>query len=278
MTHYPADARRAGNADVRVNALPQSRSPGIGKAVRILDFLADSRRSCSLTEIAVALGMAKSSTLALCTAMVDEDLVIRTPDGYKLGSRPVRYAKVYLDTQSPVADLHEIAEQFTVFSRETLILGVLADAEVLYIATRPGVDSIVNYRIGMRMPAQCSAVGKALLAHLPPSDVRAIFANRKFEARTKNSITSLRALEADLAAVRERGYAIDDEELAAGMICFATVINGPGDQTAAVGVSCVKASLDELAMSTHAMAIMNVARAMSGGRASSSAGQTSESH
>jgi DNA-binding IclR family transcriptional regulator len=73
--------------------------------------------------------------------------------------------------------------------------------------------------VGQRNPAHCTAVGKALLAHLPQNDLDALIRSRGLKAHTRNTITSPALLKRELRAIRERGYAIDDEEIEEGLRC-----------------------------------------------------------
>ncbi|MGH2855435.1 MAG: IclR family transcriptional regulator, partial [Solirubrobacteraceae bacterium] len=90
---------------------------------------------------------------------------------------------------------------------------------------------------GARLPAACTAMGKVLLAYLPePGRGRAI-SDLKLSRRGPNSITSKRALRAELEQVREKGVALGDEELGPGVRTIAAPVIGPdGEAIAAVGI------------------------------------------
>jgi IclR family transcriptional regulator, acetate operon repressor len=70
----------------------------------------------------------------------------------------------------------------------------------------------VGSRVGIRMPAHCTAAGKAILAELPPDDLRGRYPDGRLDRMTPRSLQSLSRLEAELARVRERGYATNFAE------------------------------------------------------------------
>ncbi|MCX7171770.1 MAG: IclR family transcriptional regulator, partial [Proteobacteria bacterium] len=149
---------------------------------------------------------------------------------------------------------------------EGIVLGVLDGMDVIYVACRNGDRPLgVTYRIGMRLPASCTATGKALLSTLPDERVRAIFRNRGLEKLTTHSHATLKALLKDLQTTRLRGYAIDDEETREGMCCFgAPVFDASGNHAvAAVAVSTLKRSTQRGGKHSMPQAVQEFARALS---------------
>jgi DNA-binding IclR family transcriptional regulator len=105
------------------------------------------------------------------------------------------------------------------------------------IKTGEGAGSLFT-RVGMQLEAYCSGIGKVLLAHLPEAQRRAYFAGGPFVALTTRTITDPTELEDELERVRIRGYAIDDGEIADGLVCVAAPIQAPDGQVhAAISVS-----------------------------------------
>lgn len=95
------------------------------------------------------------------------------------------------------------------------MLSRLCGREVVYIDTRHGRRPVaVHYEIGLRLPAHCTASGKALLAALPAERVGELYADGVFDALTPRSIGSRDELAAELDQVRSRGFAVDDEQTA----------------------------------------------------------------
>ncbi|MFC4536593.1 IclR family transcriptional regulator [Sphaerisporangium dianthi] len=135
--------------------------------------------------------------------------------------------------------LHSLAERYG----ETAHYAILDGAEVVYRSKAdPPFGAVkLTSTVGGRNPAHCTAVGKMLLAHALPDDaaVAAWADGRTMERRTANTLTTARALAAELRATRERGYAADDQENEAGIVCVAVpaYLTSPTVPSGAVSVS-----------------------------------------
>jgi DNA-binding IclR family transcriptional regulator len=220
--------------------------PAVERAVRLLDALALARRPASLASLARILPAPKSSLHGLLATLVELDLVRRDEAGeFALGPRALQWAGAYSLKSDVVGAFHQHADRTAELASETVMLAVLDGSDVLYLACRPGSRALaVNFRVGGRYPACCTSSGKAMLANLNEAAVRSLYAgNRQLPRPTRHSVASLAALERQLAEVRRRGYAIDDEEVAEGMQCFGAPVFAAGSATpvAAVAVSLIKA-------------------------------------
>jgi len=143
------------------------------------------------------------------------------------------------------AEFDRLARELAVLPEETLVLGVRDGTDVVYIGRRIGSRPVgVSYQVGLRMPAHCTASGKALLSCLPPDTVRELYdPGLSLEALTPQTITNISDLLEDLRIVETRGYAVDDEETAPGMMCVGTPVRDQaGRGVGAVAVSMVKAA------------------------------------
>jgi DNA-binding IclR family transcriptional regulator len=121
---------------------------------------------------------------------------------------------------------------------ETVQLAVLDHLSVLYIRIRESRQAVrMSSSPGSRAPAHCTSVGKVLLAHQPPEVVKQVVDNG-LTRYTENTITSPERLIDELASIRTRGYAIDDEEIEVGLRCVAAPIRDhTGQVTAAISVA-----------------------------------------
>lgn len=106
----------------------------------------------------------------------------------------------------------------------------------LYIAKGENAVHLDTYE-GMRVHLQTTALGKAILAHLPTERVDAILDRHGYPSVTGNTLTDREALFEDLEAIRERGYAVDDEERINGIRCVSAPIRGEDGVLGAVSVS-----------------------------------------
>jgi len=130
-------------------------------------------------------------------------------------------------------------------------VAVLKEDRALVVReARPGRGSLLNVDLGPTAPLHCSALGKVLLAYSPPEMLERLV-RRETPRYTRNTLTSAAGLEAEMARIRQRGWAVDDEELEEGLVCAgAPVFSAGGAVVAAVSISGpaarVKGNLDSL--------------------------------
>ena len=218
--------------------------PSIVRAVQILDTLAAAKEPLTLAELTLRLKLPKSSILALCASLTMTGMLSRLDSGaYRLGMHLVDLSHAFLSNIDLTKEFVSTWDALDMLPGEGIVLAVLDGSDVVYVACRNGDLPLgVNYRIGMRLPASCTATGKALLSTLPDERICAIYHNTELGQLTPRSHKTLKALLKDLHEIRLRGYAIDDEETREGMCCFgAPVFDASGNYAiAAVAVSSLK--------------------------------------
>ena len=123
-------------------------------------------------------------------------------------------------------------------TRETSNLVVLDDLMAVYIETVPSPHVVRMFTmIGNRVPLHATGAGKALLAWLPPDRRDALIDRTELRAHTARTIVERTALRRALEEIRERGYAVDDEEYDEGVRCVAVAVGPVGSPLAAISVS-----------------------------------------
>ncbi|MGG7508688.1 IclR family transcriptional regulator [Plantibacter sp. YIM 135249] len=223
-------------------------APAVTRSIRILGILADAQgRPMPLSDIARAIGAAKSSTSNLCAVLEESGLIQRVDSGFTLGHRTVELGGAYLRSFDQVREFYRFIASSEFLSHEVVQIAMLDGTDVLYLARHEGRAPLrLSAGIGDRFPAAPTAVGNALLAHLAPEEVDRRFADGDhFPVRTERSTTSLEHLQEKLALVRERGYAIDDGEVHPGVFGIARWIppRASGAQPLAIGASLMEAAL-----------------------------------
>jgi IclR family transcriptional regulator, acetate operon repressor len=123
--------------------------------------------------------------------------------------------------------------------QETVNAAVLQGADIVYVLSE-AADRLLTSRVtvGMRLPAHCTALGKCLLSQLPAGVARSALGDEPYERLTDRTITTWSELAADLAAIRQAGVAVSEEEYEVGLVSVAVPvrwIDGPG--TASINVS-----------------------------------------
>ncbi|WP_399895243.1 IclR family transcriptional regulator [Streptomyces sp. BBFR51] len=206
---------------------------------------ADARgRALSSAQLAAAAGgIPRASVVNICAALHERELVRVVDGGFALGPGLLRLAQSYLDALDPV---HAFRQQVDRLGDrgETLQLATMDGTDVVYLAVHEGTVLMrLTSRAGARLPVTCTALGKAILAGLDDTAVRELLAEREpFEVRTPWSITTLDALLADVREARSAGHAVDDQEIAEGIVCVVAAVPGPppGGRPFAVGSSLLK--------------------------------------
>jgi len=239
--------------------------PAVTRAARVLDVVSVSPGGMTVSEIARAIGAPKSSCLAVCTTLVATGLLTRSDAGeYRRGWKVLELGRAYLAQSDLTTEFRRVDAELGLLAEDTVVLSLLDGREVLYVHTRAGSRPVaVRYEIGGRLPAHCTASGKAMLATLAPAEVLRRYADGRFDVLTPYSIGSAAELSRELDDVRRRRYAIDDEESALGMICLGAAITGPAGPVGAVSLSMVKAAVGADRAQHVAESLLALAQAMS---------------
>jgi IclR family acetate operon transcriptional repressor len=123
--------------------------------------------------------------------------------------------------------------------QETVNVAILQGDEIVYLLSETANRLLTpRVMVGMRLPAHCTALGKCLLAQLPDEVAQSCLGDEPYERLTDRTITSWKALTADLAEIRRAGVAVSEEEYEIGLISIAVPVSsldGPG--TASVNAS-----------------------------------------
>lgn len=237
------------------------------QAGALLDALDEHGAPISFTELVLRTGLPKSSVHGVLARLVGLGWVERAETGrYRIGLRLVELASDRLNAMDVVSRFVEVCGRRKILPNESIVLSMVVGHESLYLATRNGNRPVgVQYRIGMRLPAATTASGKAVLAAETDEAVRARFPDGCTIPGGGAGSKPVDELLDELATIRARGYSIDDEETAAGMICFGASLQGTseGDRSCAVAISLMKASVAEGDYDTFGRDIVELARTLS---------------
>ena len=222
-----------------------SLAPAVTRAAAILDLLAEnSSTAAGPSELARRLGLPKSSIANVCAALADAGLVRRVGTGFTLGRKVAELGGAYLAAVDEVQEFYEACQVLPTGSEETVQLAILDGLEVTYLARHDGRQPVrLTSQIGRRLPASCTATGKAALASLDDHELgRRLQGLTTLPMLTARSHPTVESLLVDLEAIRDRGYAIDDEETAEGVVCFGTSVPGrtPGEGPYAASITLLK--------------------------------------
>jgi IclR family transcriptional regulator, acetate operon repressor len=203
---------------------------GIGRALRLLDLLADAGGTgFTVTELANQLEASKSTTFALLRTLVAHSYATEIQPGprYRLGRAVVRLADSLTNGLGLTDVCRPVMQDLTERTGWSTRLAVYDDGYPVFIDRVDGPGTIrFHTPLGRREFPHHSAAGKALLSTLPAATVQRIAAETGLPGRTRNTITDVADLLADLATSRERGFAIDDEEDDEGVFCVGAAFLG----------------------------------------------------
>ncbi|WP_433334666.1 IclR family transcriptional regulator [Spirillospora sp. CA-294931] len=208
---------------------PRNQSSSLRRALAVLDYVqqhAGDGRGVALTRIAESLDLSKSTVLRLTAPLVEADLLTRDHETgwFRLGHGTLRMGQAYLSSLDLRTVAAEPLRRLQQAVGETCHLVVCDLPDVVYI------DKVENERhvrmasrVGSRMPAYRTAVGKAMLAWLDEDALRTV-AEAGMPATTGCTITDPERLRTELARVRRMGYAVDDRENEPEVRCVAAAI------------------------------------------------------
>lgn len=177
-------------------------------------------------------------------SLIDRGFVMRTGRAdYRLGSAAIALTEgVSLrDILAPAARPHLLS--LSKLTKSHAHLGVWNDGMVAYLVKRRFGKVPVHSAEGAQLEGYCSALGKILLSGLPDDELDQYLADGGFIALTPHTITDPEQLRTEIANVRRRGWAADNEEIVLGLRCIAVPVKGQNGQIlAAISVSSVGSS------------------------------------
>lgn len=195
----------------------------VSRALTLLDAVGDAGRPVPAKRLARASGIPLSTAYHLLRTLVHEGYLARTPDGYVLGDHAWALGHRVERPGPPRARTRAILEQLRREAGAASYLAVMDDGEVVLtdIADAP-VTPRVDLWVGFHEGAHATALGKAVLAALPPSDRTEYLHRHRLEALTWRTVTDRRRLLAELETYRDA--AVDREEYALGAACLAVPV------------------------------------------------------
>lgn len=207
------------------------------RATRILEAFDDEHPVLKLRGLSARTGLPRSTVHRTAEQLVELRWLERGTEGYRpglllfeLGGLVPRVSRLRQSALPFMEDLYEC-------THELVQLGVLDGAEVVYLDKIGGhASSSVVSRLGGRLPASCTGLGKAMLAH-SSEDTIIHAVDSGLACRTPSSIVDLDAFRRELTEIRRAGVAFDREEAQTGIVCVAAPIRGSGRAIAALSIT-----------------------------------------
>ncbi len=259
----PKKGRQDATEPAADSPVPQYPIESVDNALKLLLLLGE-QPQIRLSEATRYLGVASSTAHRLLAMLTYRGFVRQDPvsKAYLPGPSLTGVAFAIfgrIDIQgSATPVMRSLSDQL----RETIHVGMLDGANVRFVAAVEGPAAVrVASRLGRTMPAHCTSTGKVMLAQLPQPELRLLLPDEQLERITAASIGSRAELEAELSAIRERGYALNREESEEGVASVAVPIptRAPGLRLA-LNAAAPQHRLDDSLHASVAAALIKAAR------------------
>ncbi|MFD1174881.1 IclR family transcriptional regulator [Paenibacillus puldeungensis] len=225
--------------------------PALAKGMAIIEMLASSKEALGITDIYERNGLPKSSIFTILSELENLGYVIKTEEGkYQL---TLKLYNVGLERLSKL-DIRQAArpeiEWIATNMKFTVHLAMLEDGKALYIDKLRGPGFVqFNTEIGQSQFLHNSGVGKVLAAYLTEEVLDRAIQKHGMSKTTDRTMTSPDILKSFLASVREKGYAVEDEEGEVGIRCLAApIFDHKGKTVGALGITALR---DELPSASY---------------------------
>jgi IclR family KDG regulon transcriptional repressor len=209
------------------------------RTITILERLAR-HSSINLEQLAKETELPKATLLRFLSTLVNLGYVYRDPgDRYSLTLKMFSIGSHGLEHLDLINLAQPLAELLCENLGETVHMGILEDDHAVYVLKKESSYTLRMYsRVGKMIPLYCTAIGKILLSDMPDKAVDEYLAGRQLKPFTPNTIRTAQELRSELATIKERGWAMDNEEHEPGIVCIgAPVRDYTGKVIAAMSVS-----------------------------------------
>lgn len=239
------------SVQIRKRGRPRGRAGGLGaedsggiraldRALDILDLIAVSS-GLTLTEIAQRLDMAPSTVHRVLVTLAARGVAESDSQtqAWHVGPTAFRHGSAFMRRSGLVERARPLLRRLMEVTGETANLGILNGDAVLFLSQAETHETIrAFFPPGTRSPLHASGIGKALLAFGRPEAVRALAEGSALTRFTDKTLVTAESLAEDMARIRTRGFAFDDEERTRGMRCIAApVFDLTGEAVAGISVS-----------------------------------------
>lgn len=246
---------------------PEDISGSMAKALWILEAVTADGRPTSSAELAAVLRLSKPTAHRIGTALESLGYLEREPGSRRFieGTRLVRLALKVLQAASARGPRHGILQSLSETIGETCNLGVMSGTEVVYLDRVEAVWPLgLRFEPGSRVPLHCTSLGKLFLSHLPEDQLRSFISMLPLSRYTQNTITDKERLAEEVAEIRRRGFALDNQEFMSGVVCVAVPVMGDdGSLIAGLALSAPEARMTHEQACEHVPLLREAARKLS---------------
>lgn len=211
----------------------------VAKALSLLEVMSQTEgRTVGISELAAAADLPKSTTHRLLKALEGRGFIGRVGARYTMGARFIELGSAVWKFEYETMRNCSVTTLEWLFERTggTVHLGVLVSGQVLYVEKITGRGGCaIPSRVGARMPASCTGLGKAMLAASSDEVVESVLRSG-LPRRTQRSIAKPATLQEEILRSRDTGVAFDREEARAGVFCVGAAVRSVGWPVAGISV------------------------------------------
>ncbi len=213
----------------------------LAKCFQVLEALNTAGRPVGLTELAQLAGLDRSGVQRITHTLRVLGYLRQDPasKAFRLSGRMLEFGHTVLATDQLRERAQPHLEALNRRTAETVNLMELEGDEIVYVARYPSLHAVsVDLHVGSRLPAFCTAAGRAILSRMEPAEALARLKGVKRTAMTPHTVTDLAGLREQLDAAREQGYALNNQEAFIGDISVAApLLDRQGHPLGAVNIA-----------------------------------------
>lgn len=235
------------------------------RGLSILETLSSIDRPLALQEISARTRIPKTTAFRLLATLEGRGFVERAHEGsYRLGLRVTHLGQADRATAELRRAAQPVLQRLHRFSEDTVNLAIWRDGQVLYLDVLPSPLPLRFVEApGSTAPLHATALGKAIAAHLPDTEVRASLRNDGMRKFTRHTVTGLQRFQREIRRVHAQGFAVDRQEKDQGAACIAAPVFDDGRVVGGISISAPTARMDAHRISRMAPALMAACAAVS---------------
>jgi len=255
----PAAAPKAPSIAEEIDALTDpSFMTSLARGLAVIRAFGEQRRSLTIAQISHKTGIPRAAVRRCLHTLRQLGYADSEANNFSLTPKILTLGYSYLSSTPLAVTAQPCLNDISRTLHESSSLAVLDGNDVLYIA-RAATSRIMSIALnaGSRLPAYCTSLGRAMLAHLPDDELQAYLRQVELKPFTERTVVSEQRLREVLAGVRQSGYAIVEEELEAGLRSIAVPVRGAsGRVTAALNVGAQAARVPRKQMEEEFLPVL----------------------
>jgi len=216
--------------------------------MQILSLLSTIREGLTLSELSDILEIPRSSTHQLLHEMTEKKFLCLVDKKFRIGRKIFEIGISASRNYVMLDQVRSIIKEASDRLGKVIQFGVLDQSEVVYLQkAKPQGGVSLESRMGVRLPAHATAIGKAMLANLTPEEIEATYSGQEFIRYTSNTISDYEKLVEALQSISRKGYSEDKGEFTEGVFCLGMSVGLiPSGELGAVSISMAKKEAENL--------------------------------